>query len=53
STSLQNRVNVDNLLPNSLMISDLMPGNLYLRIATVDSDGRQGEFSQTISIAIL
>jgi hypothetical protein len=53
STSLQNRVNVDNLLPNSLMISDLMPGNLYLRIATVDSDGRQGEFSQTISITIL
>lgn len=52
STSLQNRINVENLLPNSLTISDLSTGLLYLRIATIDTDNRQGTFSSIINISI-
>lgn len=49
---LQNSLFVSNELPNSSIISDLLPGTLLLRIATVDSDDVQGAFSETISITI-
>jgi hypothetical protein len=52
STNLQNRVEIDNILPNMFILDELSPGTLFLRIATVDSDSRQGAFSQTISITI-
>lgn len=49
---LQNSLYVHNEIPNSSIISDLLPGTLLLRIATVDSDDVQGAFSETISITI-
>ena len=49
---LQNSLYVNNELPNSSIISGLLPGTLLLRIATVDSDDVQGSFSETISITI-
>ena len=49
---LQNSLYVNSELPNSSIISDLLPGTLLLRIATVDSDDSQGAFSETISITI-
>lgn len=52
AVGLQHSLNVDNQLPNSSIIYDLLPGTLFLRIATVDSDGVQGTFSETISITI-
>ncbi len=52
STNLQNRVNINNQLPNTYVIDDLLPGTIYLRIATVDSNNRQGAFSQIINITI-
>ena len=52
SNNLQNRVNINNQLPNTYVIDDLLPGTIYLRIATVDSNNRQGAFSQIINITI-
>lgn len=51
-TKLQNRLYIVNQLPNSTVINELLPGTLFLRIATIDSDGVQGTFSDTISITI-
>ena len=49
---LQNSLYVINEFPNSSRIHNLLPGTQYLRIATVDSDGIQGAFSEAISITI-
>tara|TARA_R110001592_G_scaffold81050_1_gene240806 strand:- start:8713 stop:10887 length:2175 start_codon:yes stop_codon:yes gene_type:complete len=47
-----NNIYVDKLLPNSLRINDLTSGLIFFRIATIDSDNRQGAFSEVISVTI-
>ena len=52
SIDLQHSVKVDSLLPNTYIINDLPLGTLFLRIATIDSDNKQGAFSQVINITL-
>ena len=50
--ALENRTTVEKQLPNSLVLNELSAGELFLRIATIDSDKHQGEFSDTISVLL-
>ena len=49
---LQQRIEVAQQVVNSYILDGIDAGRLFLRIATVDSDGYQGSFSETISLAI-
>lgn len=49
---LNHEVKVNHQLENRYVLRDIRPGILYLRIATIDSDGYQGEFSDSISVNI-
>lgn len=51
-SSLEHSITVDNQPQNSLILDGLDPGELMLRIATIDSDGNQGEFSEMIWVAL-
>jgi len=50
--SLGNLITVSDALTTDYELKNLQPGTLFLRIATVDSDDIQGQYSSTISIDI-
>lgn len=49
---LNQSAHVNHQKSNSFILREIYPGILFLRIATVDSDGFQGEFSDAISVFI-
>ena len=49
---LNQRVHVTHQDANRYVLKDISPGTLYLRIATIDSEGFQGAFSEPISVDI-
>ncbi len=46
------QVLINEATTTSYLLEDLSSGTLYLRIATIDSDGRLGEFSAPISVSL-
>lgn len=50
--SLEQRSNIPGALTQNYTLNNMPSGTLYLRIATTDSDGVTGSFSQTISLDI-
>jgi len=49
---LNQRVRVTHQEANRYVLKEISPGTLYLRIATIDSEGFQGAFSEPISVNI-
>ena len=50
--SLSNVISISGGATTQYLLSDLSAGQLYLQIATVDSDGIQGAYSDTLSVFI-
>lgn len=51
-SKLEHSIMVENQLPNKLVLDNIEPSTLLLRIATIDSDGLQGTFSEMIWVTL-
>jgi hypothetical protein len=51
-SQIDQRITVPHQVVNSYILDGIQPGRLFLRIATVDTDGFQGSFSDPISLFI-